>query len=93
MQHLSTQAQRDSMDVASPAQLYLASYLHKTIQSAFVELHTPHYCSLVHHTGPHHVHRVGGNGSSQPTRKTGTKYQTIREAAADPAIPGLDLVT
>lgn len=57
----------------------VSPYLHKTIQSALIELHTAHYRSLVHHPCPHHIHRVGGNCPCQPTCKTGTRYTRTLE--------------
>lgn len=71
-------------------------YLHKAIQRALIELRAAHYCPLVHHPCPHHVHRVGGNGPSQPTRKTGTTPKQERGRALNTAVlaqTGLDIST
>jgi len=57
-------------------------YLHQAIQRALIELRAAHDRPLVHHPRPHHVHRVGGDGPSQPAGETGTTHSERGERSS-----------
>lgn len=55
------------------------TYLHEAIQCTPVQVHTPHYSSLIHHARSHHIHWVWSDSTSQSACETGTRWTNVQE--------------